>query len=402
MNAFTESAKQPQGLSHEGLARLYCKGLLVLTFMSFFPALFHVQEYIFFGLLAASLATAWKQGKRMFVPTQLDRPLLFFVGWILLTVPFASDPIYSFTEWRKLVAQGLLFYWTVFVLHSFGKAHMVRHISLVVAGGAAIVALNAVICFLEQGGFLFDRSLGTRALAIGSDANALSTYMVMAAPIVAAIGWMPSMQTWRAASVAICAVVLLADYFSYMRAGWLAVAVEGVSCGLIARKRWVVWGSIGVASGCLAAILILYNYGYYTGIINLESVYTRLQYWEKGIAHLLEHPLVGIGYGQLTKQLSLHNLFLMVAVGSGFPAFILLVYLFACSVRALVLKARVSMDEDQRVFAMASAVMVIGFAVRNIFDYMFAGSLASLFWILLAVGLANCAERDGGGDRKYR
>ena len=364
--------------------------------MSFFPVLFHVQEYMFFGLLAASLATAWKQGKSIFVPTQLDRPLLFFIGWVLLTVPFASDPVYSFMEWRKLVAQGLLFYWTIFVLRSFGRPHMVRYISLVVAGGAAVIALNAIIGFVAHGGLLFDRSLGTRALAMGSDANVLSTYMVMAAPIVAAIGAMPSMKSWRVCSGAICAIALLADYFSYMRAGWLAVAIEGVSCGVIIRKRWVAWGAIGVSAGCLAMIIALYQFGFYTGIINLESVYTRLQYWERGATHLLANPLVGIGYGQLTKHLSLHGLFIMVAVGSGLPAVILFVYLLMCSVKALVLKARICTDEDQRVFATGVAVMVIGFAVRNCFDYMFAGGLASLFWILLAVGLTNCAEGDGG------
>jgi putative inorganic carbon (hco3(-)) transporter len=40
------------------------------------------------------------------------------------------------------------------------------------------------------------------------------------------------------------------------------------------------------------------------------------------------------------------------------------------------------------VFRAAIALAVIGFMVRNSFDYMFAGSLASLFWILVAVGLS--------------
>lgn len=40
------------------------------------------------------------------------------------------------------------------------------------------------------------------------------------------------------------------------------------------------------------------------------------------------------------------------------------------------------------VFRMAIALAVIGFVVRNLFDYMFAGSLATLFWILVATGLS--------------
>ena len=34
------------------------------------------------------------------------------------------------------------------------------------------------------------------------------------------------------------------------------------------------------------------------------------------------------------------------------------------------------------------AVVVVGFITRNTFDYMFTGSLASLFWILLAIGFS--------------
>ena len=45
---------------------------------------------------------------------------------------------------------------------------------------------------------------------------------------------------------------------------------------------------------------------------------------------------------------------------------------------------------DRVVYALTIgvAIMVIGFAVRNLFDYMFAGSLAYLFWILLAAGMS--------------
>jgi hypothetical protein len=40
-----------------------------------------------------------------------------------------------------------------------------------------------------------------------------------------------------------------------------------------------------------------------------------------------------------------------------------------------------------RLLPPAIALSVLGFMVRNAFDYMFAGTLASLFWILVAVGL---------------
>jgi hypothetical protein len=46
-------------------------------------------------------------------------------------------------------------------------------------------------------------------------------------------------------------------------------------------------------------------------------------------------------------------------------------------------------DSGTYAVMIATAIMIIGFAVRNLFDYMFAGSLAYLFWILTANGLAH-------------
>src|SRR5688572_23833952 len=90
-------------------------GLCGITFLSFFPSLFHYQEYAFFILLTLGLAFAWMEKINPYVRTHLDLPLFGFVGWVLLTVPFAVDPAYSFSEWRKLVAHIFVFYWAMFV-----------------------------------------------------------------------------------------------------------------------------------------------------------------------------------------------------------------------------------------------------------------------------------------------
>ena len=44
---------------------------------------------------------------------------------------------------------------------------------------------------------------------------------------------------------------------------------------------------------------------------------------------------------------------------------------------------------------------VIGFGVRNLFDYMFMGSLSHLFWILVATGVAlrHPALVQGAGEK---
>ena len=92
----------------------------------------------------------------------------------------------------------------------------------------------------------------------------------------------------------------------------------------------------------------------------------------------------------------------------GVPAFLLLIAMLTKLVWVLLKEARRSRGTELYSLPLAMAIMVIGFAVRNIFDYMFAGSLAILFWILVAAGLSRVrnegaaagAAAPGGGSNR--
>ena len=79
----------------------------------------------------------------------------------------------------------------------------------------------------------------------------------------------------------------------------------------------------------------------------------------------------------------------MVLMGSGVPAFILFIWIFVRIVSTLTRQWRWSTAAETQGLLMAVAVVTVGFATRNLFDYMFAGSLAHLFWILVAAGLCS-------------
>jgi heptosyltransferase-3/putative inorganic carbon (HCO3(-)) transporter len=124
------------------------------------------------------------------------------------------------------------------------------------------------------------------------------------------------------------------------------------------------------------------------------------------LQEIREHPLFGIGYGTETfmarfgdrpetvKSKGSHNFFLMTAMGSGIPALAFLVWILAAGIRECLLAARAQAN-DPRAAALwiALALMIVGMAVRNLFDAMFMGSLACLFWMLLATGLSRSSSR---------
>ncbi len=377
-------------------------GLVLLTGMSFFPALFHLEEYLFFALLAVALWTGWREGRVIWIRSPIDVPLLLLIGWVLLTIPFATDPSYSFAEWRKLVVQALVFYWALLVLRVRNDGSLTRGVLVAVVIVTAVLCTYALVDFVERGGSWKDRPPLARAPS--SDNNWLSTYLVIAIPLVASM--VVILRAWwqRLTSGVVLALAFVAEFFAYNRAGWLALVAQGVTYGLCAgRRRFVVWvlgGSVAIGLG----LVLVSQAGYQSTTVDPVNLNIRLAVWKLGIKAIAEHPFVGLGYGDYTFTamlrgysfpFGLHNTFLIVAVGSGIPALVFLLWTLFAIARASLRRWRTSADQWWDQAATIGLVMVvIGFTARNFFAYMFAGSLAYLFWILAATGLAVEAKAD--------
>jgi heptosyltransferase-3/putative inorganic carbon (HCO3(-)) transporter len=387
------------------LWKLQAYGLLGITFLSFFPRLFHFQESAFFFLLAVALCLAWVERINPWIRTPIDLPLLGFVGWVMCTVPFATDPAYSFSEWRKLVAQILVFYWAMFVLRRHRRIELSRQIVWAVVLGSLVLSGFALVDFVLRGGTWRNRLI--RAGAPYSDYNWLTTYLVLVIPIL--IGWVVIHRAfWVRAFGALTLVMAgFAQVVAYTRAGWVAHFAQAVGFGLMAGRRrlviWVLAGAIAMGGG----LIVVSEIGYQRDTIDPWTLSARVKTWGLGLHQVVQHPLVGVGYGNDTflrlyaaeieaekdkgaeeKVLpGLHNTFAMVLMGSGVPAIMVFIWIFVRIVSTLTRQWRRFTAAETQWLLVAVAVVTVGFATRNLFDYMFAGSLAHLFWILVAAGL---------------
>ncbi len=380
------------------------------------PRLFNVEEILFFSLLGLALLVGWLEEKDFRIRTPIDLPLLLLLAWILLTIPFSLNPEYSFVEWRKLLAQCLVFYWAVFVIREIfqrqqrerpsllfkwfdgihGKLHA-PNVFLGVLIGALLLACFSLIDFIEQGGNWQDRNI--RAIVSGSDYNWLTTYMVLAMPIVVYCGITSRGLWWKVVSVGTLVLALLAQVASYSRAGWLASVVQLFSWGLVTRRRVVLISFILVIILVPVAIMGIERMGYQADTLDTWTVKTRIQVWKLGLDQIISHPIVGIGYGNNIFQpvlidspmgnnpMHLHNTPLMVGVGSGVPGFVFFVWVFVRLGAEFFPKINQKNWTDTETLKLCLGIVLVGFFCRNLFDYMFAGSLAYLFWILMACGL---------------
>jgi len=404
----------------ETIVALQRRGLIVLAFLCFFPKLFHLQEYLFFGLLSLSLGFAWATGRPIRgVGTPVDVPLLALMGWVLATVPFAADPAFSLSEWRKFAAYVLVFYWTLFVLRDRSWEQMVKQVLAAVGAGMMFISIYAAIDFILSGGNLLERTV--RARSPGASSQWLGTYVVITLPMLSAGTLLINSAAWRRfvhVSGGILAIATL--LLSYTRAAWLAVWVQIIIWARVMHHGKILLRSVMAGVAITVVVQVVALYGYQSDLA--ASFYSpgssksveRIVIWSMTVDAISQHPVVGIGFGskafatwaagrlndrELGDSSSLpgtHNVFLMFALGSGVPALGLFVWFFWQAV-AKCLASPKGREPWREALTVGSALMVIGFAVRNFFDDMFVGSLATLFFILLAVGMIVLAE--GAGER---
>ena len=391
-------------------------GLAAVTFLSFFPSLFRYQERASILFFVVAVCFAWVKKINPYVRTPLDVPLFAFAGWVLLTIPFAIDPGYSFSEWRKLLAHVLVFYWAMFVLRLNGELGPARKILFAVVLGSLALSIFALQDFVGRGGSWKDRQV--RAVALSSDYNWLTSYLVLVIPVV--LGWLINQSNFVAKAFACVtlATSTLAQIAAYTRAGWVAHFAQALAfVVLVRRQQVVIWILIG-ATLMGGALIALSSIGYQQETIDPWTFSARVKTWHLGIQQVFAHPIVGVGFGNdsfsmvyaaeieadkdkgaVEKVLpALHNTFAMVLMGSGVPGLSLFIWIMVRAIRELLAGIRTSdlSQSGNTVFCIAIALAVIGFVVRNLFDYMFAGSLASLFWILVAIGLSLKADQSLG------
>jgi len=137
-------------------------GLMGIAFGLFFVFLNHIVETGFFVLLFVWILVQLKNGTLTWIKTPLDMPILLYVTWALICVPLAVDLDYSFGEWRKVVAQILLFY---FVVQTVKTKHQMYSVFLAVIAGVVVLSVGEFIDYLGSGRSIWDIHYGAGPLS---------------------------------------------------------------------------------------------------------------------------------------------------------------------------------------------------------------------------------------------
>ncbi len=414
---FIRSIKNVSMVSPETIFRY---GLMMIALFILVDKAHHVVEYCFVGLLIVWGSVKLSRRDYHFVRTPLDLPILLFVIWILVTIPFSVDPAYSLTEWRKTVVKILMFYFVVNVVRT---EQDVRSILLAFMLGVVALSAFGIVDHLVKGNSLFDKTSHTASLS--SSGQWFSTYLVMGVPFV----WLVFLEregrhaTWSIGLLFV--MILTALFLSHTRGAWVAFFAQLAVFGLLnVKHKWRTWGLVAVTCGVIFIGGSLFkefqgNLAHNIQDIPLPSLLAmntmkiRLDIWQTTIEQILAQPILGYGYGNHTFQqinkeilvgfdnrlmtLHVHNAWLSLAYEVGLIGFALFAFVYFMIIRAATQGWKKWRGTFVGNLGLCILLLAVGVVTRNMFDTMFAGSLAYLFWLLTGLYFALRIHQDTSG-----
>jgi hypothetical protein len=373
-----------------------------------FKSLLFIERNGFILLLGLLLGWCVTNRRFFYSRTPYDLLLLAFVVWVGLTIPFSVAPSYSLKEYGKLLQQMVVFYAVIY----FFRGLPYRQILFGLVGVMAIVVAG-------YGLSQFNLENPQAVVSFLPAEVWLTTFLVMVIPfwLAVALGEGPlEMRTGGALVVGMMTVCLLA---TQSRAGLVALVAE----------FWVmVWFIRSLSAKIVAALATVCVFAVVVIVFNAStipvpgltaditssipvkkgfaSMFHRFDIWGFTLSEIAKHWLVGIGYGNhsylllygqdqevvmpghlaITHQ-GTHNMFLYLALHVGLPGMLLFGWFFVRVVLRTSEEYRQAHDWLSKAVLVGSVVSVIGLMLRLQFDQMLVGSLAVLFWVLLAMAV---------------
>ena len=197
-------------------------------------------------------------------------------------------------------------------------------------------------------------------------------------------------------------LTIMTLFLTYSRGGWIAFGLQALFYAAVHGGRWRLIFAVGGIILFAVFAFGLSQGDYLAGIFDMESVRDRLGCWDLGMREVVQNPFFGVGFGNDTfvKMYPgdppgdctgghLHNTFFTYLMGSGFFAFLLLIWVLGSMVWVQVRSKIHQADIYTNRLAETLAIVAVGFSTCMLFNYTFTGSLAYVFMILMAIGIGN-------------
>ena len=378
-----------------------------------FKALLILERNGFIFLLGLLVGWCILNQRFFYSQTPYDMPLLVFVLWVGLTIPFAVAPLYSLREYGKLLQQMVVFYAVLYFFKTLRPRMVLLWLIGVVASIVTVYGLGQLNLQNPQA-----------VVSVFSAEVWFTTFLVMGIPffLVLALGNGPLKV--RSASAAVGGLMIVCLLGTQSRAGMVALVGEiWVLAWFLRSVSSRIVGIIVTASVIAMAALVFDESaaGVSADIANvfpvkkgISSMLHRFAIWDFSLSEIAKHWLVGIGYGNLSYPLlyaqneevvtgghysvmraGTHNIGLYLALHVGLPGLLLFGWFIARVLRKTAEAYHHAQKWVSKGILLGTLSSITGLILRLQFDQMFVGSLAVLCWVLLALAVlssSGCAE----------
>ena len=367
----------------------------------FIPALWPIRTMAFWIALVTAL---------VYVPTQLalegnltSRPrevnlLLLFGLTVLLSVPFADDPAYSFGSFLDFIKVILIFVVLVNAVRTESRWKLLLFLLLAISCFLSVSALRnyrSGVHVVE--GFRVKGSIGNML----ENPNDMALHLVTMLPI--SVGLLLSTRNQLAKLFyGICGMLMLGGItVTFSRGGFLGLfcAAGVVIWKFRSRHRFLVV----VATVVLAGALLLFAPGAiadrFSSVFDKDqgsSVSARKDDLKRSLLVTARHPIFGIGIGNYmfrsNRALATHNSYTQVSAEVGVTALVLYVLFMITPLKRLrSIERRHSKTNDKTRFyylAVCMQASLVGYMVCSFF-----ASVAFVWYVYYLVALALCLSR---------
>ncbi|MFQ5455987.1 MAG: O-antigen ligase family protein [Nitrospirota bacterium] len=361
---------------------------------------------IWIGCMILFWIVVWFSSKKRFISAGrlVDASLLFLFLWTVFTIIYAVNIRYSIGELKnEMITHLFLFYFTINIVNSINDVKKIL-MSLVIC--SFIFSVYGIIEFFWlSNGILLARNV--RIGSFTSDYNYLSTFFVIAFPMILVIALSVDRPLLRLSCIIVSGMALFVLFLTYSRAAWIAVFVELCILGWL-KKKWFFFLLLSLFS---VSLFLFFTCPPYSKVIqNLIGHYDegRIMIWKFALSKILEYPITGIGYGRNSFILAfpdnpislnvypykhVHNSFLDTALEIGLPGLILLISTFAALLWSIMKSYNLQKRKFESFFLLGLVMIIAGYIIRVQFDHLYVDAPAKLFWILIGSGVSLIKKR---------
>lgn len=389
-----------------------CKRLMfyiVIAMATMLPFSYVVSSLL---LVAGWGVFAYKSFKGFFEwkRTILDFPIMIFAIISFLSVLVSLDPAFSFYNCYNLVGRYVLTYYLVVQSIDFENIGQLKIFLTCISTSLFIVVIYGFMqAFLGIGltseqivwtdGAMFP-GLKTRVFSTWQNPNLLGGYFDLMLGLMAGMFLMIKHKMVRIVIAILFCLTAFCLTLTYARGACLSIAVVIFVYSILYNRK------VLLALIALAVILLLSDA---TLVDRMTSIFTkmdtssemRLAFWESTIAMILDHPLLGIGWGSyfmvypnydyymqgnFIKIVHAHNMYLNFMAEIGLFGFVsYMVCFFGVIYKAF--KAQVmKLDSLIKAMLLGIGLGLSALAINGLTDYvMFNTELSMLVWLFSGI-----------------